>query len=126
MGAGRVPVAHADPADAITSQKRVSIYERDDFRCTYCDNNFRRRIDRLSLDHLTPASQNGAWYSWNLVTACRDCNEQRGNRELGAWLLLLPSETIDRAVRVILRAMKNHADVALRERVREIGEARCG
>ena len=60
------------------------------------------------------------------MTACRDCNEQRGNRELGAWLLLLPSETIDRAVRVILRAMKNHADVALRARVREIGEARCG
>jgi 5-methylcytosine-specific restriction endonuclease McrA len=74
-----------------------SIMQRDDHVCAYCKK--RAPLSELTVDHITPRSrwrrEMGAnppyeFNSWqNLVTACRRCNSQKGNRLLGelGWRL---------------------------------------
>jgi len=71
------------------SRKNVMI--RDDYRCQYCSEIF--DISNLTLDHVVPKSRGGinSWY--NLVTACRECNQKKGNMlssESGMFPLQLP------------------------------------
>ena len=57
---------------------RENVYLRDDYICQYCGNEFERKV--LTLDHIIPASKGGP-KSWdNVVTACRKCNQKKGNR----------------------------------------------
>lgn len=54
---------------------RYNIFKRDGGQCVYCGNK-----ERLTLDHVVPRSLGGR-DSWdNLVTACRACNAEKGNR----------------------------------------------
>jgi len=55
--------------------KRLAIYMRDHGRCVYCESQA-----QLSLDHLLPVSKGGKNHARNLVTACRECNTERGNK----------------------------------------------
>lgn len=59
----------------IRREKRLAIYARDGFECVYCQTH-----ENLSLDHLHPRSKGRDNRSRNLVTACRMCNMQRGDR----------------------------------------------
>lgn len=108
--------------------KRVLIFRRDGWRCAYCARSFRDEPSRLTLDHLVPRSRGGSNSARNLVAACAPCNEQRGNRPITEWLLLVSVDVVAHAVRVVLGAVGHRQRPlhrALRERVAEIGRLRA-
>jgi 5-methylcytosine-specific restriction endonuclease McrA len=57
---------------------RENIYLRDGYRCQYCARSFGPR--ELTLDHVIPVSRGGRKEWTNIVTACRRCNQKKGNR----------------------------------------------
>jgi 5-methylcytosine-specific restriction endonuclease McrA len=57
---------------------RENVYIRDDFRCQYCGDRFGAKS--LTLDHVVPVSKKGPKTWTNVVTACRECNQRKGNR----------------------------------------------
>lgn len=61
-----------------SGMKRLRIYMRDKFRCQYCG--ARKGAAELTLDHIMPRSRGGDNSSLNIVTACIDCNNRKGNR----------------------------------------------
>jgi len=63
------------PHPTIPLTKR-EIFRRDGYTCQYCG----RMTSRLTIDHVIPR-QRGGGYTWeNLVTACPECNQRKGNR----------------------------------------------
>lgn len=67
------------------------LFHRDRQICAYCGGMF--PISRLTRDHVTPFSQRGKDSWMNSVTACRGCNERKGNRtpeQAGMELIYLP------------------------------------
>lgn len=53
---------------------RRNVLRRDHFTCQYCGSQ-----DDLTLDHVQPRSRGGR-HGWdNVVTACRPCNQRKGN-----------------------------------------------
>ncbi|MGK9251808.1 HNH endonuclease [Paenibacillus humicus] len=55
--------------------------------CAYCgvkDTGDSR--NGLVADHLIPASQNGDFVIGNVISACHDCNDRRGNKPWESWL----------------------------------------
>ena len=42
--------------------------------CAYC----KRRMQRLTIDHIIPISKGGWHVSFNIVPACRSCNSKKG------------------------------------------------
>lgn len=57
---------------------RRNIFARDSNQCQYCGKKF--PMSELSLDHVTPRSQNGQTTWENIVCACVDCNVRKGGR----------------------------------------------
>jgi 5-methylcytosine-specific restriction endonuclease McrA len=64
--------------------KRDRVFERDDFRCVYCGNQF--AAEELSLDHVEPVVRGGDQSPGNLVTACRRCNNRKGHARVSDFL----------------------------------------
>ncbi len=65
------------------SKKNVLV--RDGFRCAYCGDN----QSRLTIDHIIPKSRSGETSFENCVTACKPCNNRKGDRtprEVGIYL----------------------------------------
>ncbi|MEM7016087.1 MAG: HNH endonuclease [Pseudomonadota bacterium] len=54
------------------------LFRRDQNVCLYCGNHF--KDSDLSRDHITPKSHGGQDRWSNLATACRRCNQRKGNR----------------------------------------------
>jgi len=63
----------------IRKEKRLAIYLRDGLACAWCGADVEGGA-RLTLDHVTPYSQQGSTDAANLVTACNRCNASRGTR----------------------------------------------
>ncbi|MFN8509006.1 MAG: HNH endonuclease [Deinococcaceae bacterium] len=67
---------------------RGNVLRRDGYACQYCG----KKTD-LTLDHVVPRSRGGP-HTWeNVVTACRSCNQRKGNRspeEAGLTLGISP------------------------------------
>jgi len=59
-------------------ENRLKVFERDQFKCRYCDKQLTRFT--ATLDHLQPISEGGDNSFDNLVTARLHCNSQRGSR----------------------------------------------
>ncbi len=62
------------------------IFQRDGFRCKYCDfdgSTFRGWVF-LQVDHLKPRSRGGQDADENLVTACIVCNQMKGAFAFGS------------------------------------------
>lgn len=57
---------------------RENIYLRDQYTCQYCYEKFPTK--ELTLDHILPVSQGGGKDWTNITTACRACNQKKGNR----------------------------------------------
>lgn len=57
-----------------------TLFERDRYLCAYCGEVFRH--ENLSREHIVPLCQNGENTWMNVVTACKDCNGQKGGRTL--------------------------------------------
>lgn len=60
---------------------RAAVFERDQFKCTYCA----ARGVRLEADHVLAVSRCGSSTLDNLVTACKPCNRSKGAKLLLAW-----------------------------------------
>jgi 5-methylcytosine-specific restriction endonuclease McrA len=72
---------------------RVAIMLRDAYVCQYCGE--RPGQLQLTVDHITPRSRGGGHTWTNLVTACKLCNQRKGNQtieEAGMELLRKPFE----------------------------------
>ena len=65
--------------------KREDIFARDRRRCVYCGAVEADGV-RLSVDHVEPRYLGGDDSHGNVVTACRDCNREKGH--LAAWAYL--------------------------------------
>lgn len=63
---------------------RHRIFERDEFRCVYCGEQF--PAEELTVDHVQPRVRGGDRSEGNLVTACGACNNLKGHRRLSAFL----------------------------------------
>jgi 5-methylcytosine-specific restriction endonuclease McrA len=49
-----------------------------DYTCQYCDQSF--KFSDLTMDHVIPKSKGGDSSWWNIVIACKKCNNKKGNR----------------------------------------------
>ena len=66
--------------------RRRRIYARDGHRCVYCG----KLAERLTLDHIVPRSMGGTNVTENLITACMECNRNRGNTPVCEFIVGLP------------------------------------
>jgi 5-methylcytosine-specific restriction endonuclease McrA len=85
------------------AQLRRSLAARDGQRCFYCRAGF-AALAEATIDHLIPKSVLPGWRQFNLVLACRPCNEAKGDT--------LPQVFIPRA-----EAMRTRRDSARRRRL---------
>jgi 5-methylcytosine-specific restriction endonuclease McrA len=69
----------------ITQKKRLAIYLRDGCACGYCGSSVETGA-QLTLDHVLPHARGGTNHETNLFTACKPCNDSRGDRLLSAWI----------------------------------------
>lgn len=60
------------------SYSKGHIFLRDNHTCQYCGNMQSNHL--LTLDHILPQSRGGKSVWENLVTSCRKCNTQKGDR----------------------------------------------
>lgn len=66
-------------------EKRDRIFRRDGWACCYCGRSVitkALKLEDLTLDHIKPRSKGGSDEYNNLCTACRDCNQIKGDRTL--------------------------------------------
>lgn len=61
-----------------SSSKRTRVLARDKYRCAYCG--CKGDQQTLTIDHILPSSRGGETSGENLVAACFDCNQRKGNR----------------------------------------------
>lgn len=59
----------------ISKQLRFEIFQRDKFKCTYCNRGKAEDGVKLELDHVIPVVKGGTTEFSNLTTACSDCNQ---------------------------------------------------
>ena len=64
----------------IPKTTRFEVFKRDKFTCQYCGASAPDVI--LEVDHIKPVSKGGGNDLMNLVTACRECNRGKTDREL--------------------------------------------
>ncbi len=70
---------------------RWNLFRRDTYTCQYCG--LVLPIKRLTIDHIHPRSRGGRHVWTNVATACRDCNQRKGDlllEEAGMTLLNVP------------------------------------
>lgn len=65
-------------------ENRLKVYEKDDYKCKYCDKQLTRFT--ATLDHIKPVAEGGDNGLENLVTACLDCNSRKNSKPLGDFL----------------------------------------
>ena len=93
---------------------RANIYARDRYLCQYCGakEGSSRTIHGkpvkviLTLDHILPESRGGPWTWDNLVSCCRECNLDKGDRTPEEWghpLLHIPGRLTLHTSRFLLR-----------------------
>lgn len=70
------------PPAAEWAEIRLSIFERDDYTCTYCG----ERGGKLECDHIVPVAKGGSHRSDNLTTACFACNRSKRDKPAEEWM----------------------------------------
>jgi hypothetical protein len=66
-------------------ENRIKVYERDAYKCRYCEKQLTRFT--ATLDHVTPVAEGGDNAFGNLVTACLGCNSRKHKRPVGDFLV---------------------------------------
>lgn len=64
------------PRSPIPSALREMVFDRDGYRCVWCDSE-----EDIELDHIVPFSRGGSDSESNLQTLCRSCNRSKGNND---------------------------------------------
>ncbi len=77
-------IAAADIDFYNVRENRIRVYERDAYKCRYCEKQLTRFT--ATLDHVTPVAEGGDNSFENLVTACLGCNSQKHKRPVGDFL----------------------------------------
>lgn len=77
-------IAAADIDYYNVRENRITVYERDAYKCRYCDKQLTRFT--ATLDHVTPVAEGGLNSFGNLVTACLNCNSRKHKRPVGDFL----------------------------------------
>jgi hypothetical protein len=98
-------MADTNLGNATPEEKRrttAAIFRRDGDCCVYC-----AARSPLSVDHIVTRSVGGSWRPDNLLTACRPCNNLRGDMTLAEFV------GEERAAELILQAQKPLPDVHL-------------
>jgi 5-methylcytosine-specific restriction endonuclease McrA len=75
----------------VSASLEMWIFGRDGFTCQYC--HWHGLYVYLVADHDIPVSRGGTDVPWNLVTACRGCNWQKGDMtgaEYRSWRMVHP------------------------------------
>jgi 5-methylcytosine-specific restriction endonuclease McrA len=76
-------------------KSKRAIFERDHFTCQYCGGHF--SLDNLTVDHVFPKSSGGDGDWSNAVTACKACNNAKGNKTpQQAGMVLIRKPTVPR------------------------------
>ncbi len=65
-------------------ENRIKVYERDDYKCRYCQKQLTRFT--ATLDHVMAVAEGGNNSFENLVTACLNCNSRKHHRPVGDFL----------------------------------------
>jgi predicted restriction endonuclease len=65
-------------------ENRIRVYERDDYRCRYCQKQLTRFT--ATLDHVKPVAEGGDNSLDNLMTACLNCDSRKHHRPVGDFL----------------------------------------
>jgi HNH endonuclease len=66
-------------------ENRIKVYERDAYKCRYCEKQLTRFT--ATLDHVMPVVEGGDNGFGNLVTACLGCNSRKHKRPVGDFLV---------------------------------------
>jgi 5-methylcytosine-specific restriction endonuclease McrA len=69
---------------------RLNVLRRDGFACQYCGQEGGSKD--LTIDHVVPKARGGLTAWANVVTACRPCNQRKGDRVLARSGLTWPSD----------------------------------
>jgi hypothetical protein len=64
--------------NAVPPLNNRELFHRDRFICAFCGGHFSHF--KLTCDHILPMSRGGRDTWMNVVTACRTCNQKKGNR----------------------------------------------
>lgn len=65
--------------------KRETLYYRDHGKCMYCEKPL-EHYRKVTYDHVVPVSKGGADDWENIVAACQDCNQSKGDHlPKGKW-----------------------------------------
>lgn len=94
-------------------QKKV-LFNRDSWKCQYCG--IELSYPALTVDHVFPVSRGGMTTWRNCVTACRNCNNSKGDKtpeEAGMNLLKQPIEPTTLHYWDLARTSTWHQDWAL-------------
>jgi hypothetical protein len=60
--------------------KLFNVFERDNFRCAYCGKTSYEDNVKLIVEHIYPRSKGGTNDSFNVITACSDCNNRKKDK----------------------------------------------
>ena len=88
--------------------KRANVIWRDENQCQYCANYF--PTDKLTIDHIMPSSRGGGDTWLNLATACKKCNQKKGNKtpeEAGMALIRPPFRPKTNILRAVKKSQIN-------------------
>lgn len=62
---------------------RSAVYIRDNFKCQYCGGKF--RYEDLTLDHVVPRCRGGQTEFINVISCCKKCNGDKGDKSCDQW-----------------------------------------
>jgi len=96
------------------SQRRLeekivwNVFKRDKYTCQYCG----KDDVPLTVDHIVRWENLGQTHEDNLITACKKCNNKRGDMEMNEWLVSkyyldrVPIEFIDKNLKALDKAFE--------------------
>ena len=92
------------------SKRNVMV--RDDYKCVYCSSS-----KELTIDHIIPASKGGKTSFENCTTACKSCNNLKGNRTPSEANMFMTKQAYAPTISEFLRLKmkKMGADAYLKE-----------